>query len=357
MTHRKLTIWLIAVLTGFVLMHYAIWILFTEDILSNRHEGGDLARVGYITGSKKFENTFVDLPKRHIDMSQYRGQKIDVMTIGDSFSAGGGFRRNSFYQDYIATINNFTVLNVGPYPTDDKFAFFQPLSTLAILCNSGYLDVIKPRYILVESVARYSIRRFAKTFDFARRDSLENVIAFYNGYHLPHYKAPDVFFFNNGNHKFVLNNILYRFSDHAFSNVIHIKKLNQPLFSVENSDSLIFLHEDLKYMKEVNRQSIMQLNDNLNTMAAILEKKGIKLLFMPIVDKYDLYSDFIVDNPYPKNSYFDELRKLPRKYTLIDTKKILSGRLKQGEKDIFFPDDSHWSWKASKYIFETVTFK
>lgn len=355
MTHRKLTIWFVCVLAGFVLLHFAVWKLFTEDILSNRYEGGDLVRVGYISGSKIMEKTHVDLPKKHIEMSDYRGQKIDVLTIGDSFSAGGGFRRNSYYQDYIATRNNFTVLNAGPYPTDDLFAFFQPLSTLSVLYNSGYLDVIKPRYILIESVARYSVHRFAKPLNFSRQDSLEKVMSFYNKKYDSH-KAPDVFFFNNGNLKFVLNRILYRFSDSAFSNMIHVKKLNQPLFSVENSDSILFLHEDIKYIKEVNLQSVAQLNDNFNRIAELLERKGIKLIFMPIVDKYDLYSNYMVDNSYPSNTFFETLRKLPRNYTLIDTKEILSNCLKRGEKDLYYPDDSHWNWKASKSIFETVEF-
>ena len=356
MTYKKHTRWFVCLLAGFVLLHLAIWKIFTENILSNRHEGGDLVRVGYISGSKVMEKTRVDLPKKHMVMSDYRGQKIDVLTIGDSFSGGGGFRRNPYYQDYMATKNNFTVLNAGPYPTNDFVAFFQPLSTLSILYNSGYLDIIKPRYVLIESVARYSICRFAKPFNFSKGDSLENVVTFYAKKNSPH-KAPDVCFFNNGNLKFLLNKILYRFSDSAFSKIIHVKKLRLPLFSVDNSDSLLFLQEDIKYLKEVNPQSVARLNENFNRIAELLERKGIKLLFMPIVDKYDLYSDYMVNNPYPQNMFFDILRELPRKYTLIDTKEILSSCLKKGEKDIYFSDDSHWNWKASEHIFEVVKFK
>jgi hypothetical protein len=77
---------------------------------------------------------------------------------------------------------------------------------------------------------------------------------------------------------------------------------------------------------------------------------------MPVVDKYDLYSDDIVRNPYPKNPFFDELRKLPKRYTLIDTKAILEPMVKAGVKDVFYPDDSHWTCKASKKVFETVRF-
>lgn len=355
MSHRKYTHRFIAIWVGIILINLAIWKIYTEKLLSSRYEGGDMTRVGYIQGSKIIRNTVVDLPHRHLEMSDYQGQKIDVLTIGDSFSAGGGFGRNSFYQDYLATSKNFTVLNAAPYPTDDLYMFFQPLSTLAILYNSGYLDIIRPRYVLIESITRYAMQRFAKPFDFSRTEPLDKVKAYYRQVQKPN-DAPSIFFFNNGNFKFLLYKILYRFSDSAFVNTIHIRKLTQPFFSVDNSDSLLFLHEDIRYMKEMTPQSIELLNENFNRVADLLDKKGIKLVYMPIVDKYDLYSDYIINNPYPKNIFFESLRKLPRRYSLIDTKDILSNSLKKGEKDIFYPDDSHWNWKAAEIIFNTVEF-
>jgi len=77
---------------------------------------------------------------------------------------------------------------------------------------------------------------------------------------------------------------------------------------------------------------------------------------MPSVDKYNLYSRFIVDNPYPDSRFFEELRKLPKRYVFIDTKKLLLGELERGEKDLFYPDDTHWSWKAPKRIFSEIRF-
>jgi hypothetical protein len=50
------------------------------------------------------------------------------------------------------------------------------------------------------------------------------------------------------------------------------------------------------------------------------------------------------------------MRKLPKRYRYIDTKAILLPELERGEKDIYFMDDSHWSPKAAKKIFETERF-
>jgi len=102
---------------------------------------------------------------------------------------------------------------------------------------------------------------------------------------------------------------------------------------------------------------IDKLNNNLNALSKILKKKNIKLYFMPAVDKYNLYSKYIVNNTYPQSIFFEELRKLPKEYTFIDTKTILLEELKKGVKDIYHSDDTHWSYKASEAIFKKVKFE
>lgn len=356
MTHRRYIIIYISLLLCFIALNFVIWKSFTEVLLTKKCDGGDLARMGYAFGTKQCRKAVVDLPVRHIGLKEYDGRKIDVMTIGDSFSIGGGEGRNSYYQDYIATINNCSVLNVYPYPTDDLVAFFSPISTLAVLMNSGYLDRIKPRYILIESVVRYCIPRYAKPLDLSKTDSWENIRSYYakTTYTLDY--LPKIGFINNGNFKFLYTNLLYRFSDDAFGKVTYRKKLSRELFSAREPDLLLFHSEDLTLIPITNAASVAMVNDTFNRLADVLAKKGIRLYFMPVVDKYDLYSAYLVDKRYPKNTFFDELRKLPKRYGFIDTKAILEPMVREGVKDVYFPDDSHWTWKASQKIFETVRF-
>ncbi len=356
MTQKKYSIAFVTVLLLFVGLNYVIWKSATEVLLTKKYDGGDLARMGYIIGSKQFRKVDNNLPFRHIGMKEYDGRKVDVLTIGDSFSMGGGEGENSYYQDFIATINKCSVLNVYPYPTDDRVAGFSPISTLAVLLNSGYLDILKPRYILIESVVRYSLARFAKPLDLSRTDSRENIRRYYEKttYSLDY--LPKVGFINNGNFKYLYAKILYHFSDTAFRGLIYRMPLDRSLFTAADDRALIFHNEDLSMIPYNKGVLVEKVNDTFNQLADVLAKKGIKLYFMPVVDKYDLYSDYIVENPYPKNPFFAELRKLPKKYTLIDTKAILQPMVKAGEKDVFYPDDSHWTCKASKKVFETVRF-
>jgi hypothetical protein len=167
---------------------------------------------------------------------------------------------------------------------------------------------------------------------------------------------PKVGFINDGNFKYLYYNFLYLFSDNAFRGLVYKKRLSRPLFNAGDGKTLVFHGDDLQNLRLATPEYIRSMNDNLNRLSDILEAKGIKLYFMPVVDKYNLYSEFIIDNRHPKSTFFEQLRPLPRRYTLIDTKEILLERLKQGEKEIFHSDDTHWTWRASQAIFETVLF-
>jgi len=356
MTRKKFSIAFIALLLFFIGLNFIIWKSATEVLLTKKFDGGDLARMGYALGSKQYRKVENNLPRRHIGLKEYDGSPIDVMTIGDSFSMGGGEGTNSYYQDFIASLSNCSVLNVYPYPTDDRVAGFSPLSTLAILMNSGYLDIIKPRIILIESVARYCIPRFAKPLDLSRTDSLENIRSYYarTTYGLDY--LPKVGFINNGNFKYLYTRLMYHFSDSAFRGLVYRLPLDRSYFTAADDSTLIVHNEDLGIIPFNKGELVEKMNETFNTLADILAKKGIKLYFMPVVDKYDLYRDHVVKKNYPANPFFDELRKLPKRYTFIDTKAILEPMVKAGVKDVFYPDDSHWTCKASKKIFETVKF-
>jgi hypothetical protein len=349
-SYKKFYISVVLLLLAFVLVNALIWKTVTENMLSGKnYQGGDLARMGYIHGSKDLRKNVCDLPVRHLELSEYSGQKIDVLAMGDSFSNGGGGGRNRYYQDYIATINNCTVLNLVPFKEIDS------ISALSIYANNGYLDKIKPKYIIIESSEKICIENLAHAVDFA----LATPITEMDKQKRMEYNQtlPEVSFINEGNFKFLFYTVLYNFSDHAFLSKVYVKELTRPFFSAKNANKLVFLRDDIRKIPLATEKWVKVLNDNINTLADKLRAKGIKLYFMPCVDKYDLYSDYIVNNQYPKSTLFGQLRELPKRYEFIDTKAILAEELKKGEKDIFYADDTHWSWKASQKIFETVRFQ
>lgn len=342
MRYRRFALTFVIALALFVTGNYVIWKSVTEDLITDRHyDGGDLSRMGYLPGSKIYRRNTTDLPRRHIRIEEYDGRRVDMITIGDSFSNGRGGGYNRFYQDYIATLNGFDVLNI-PRHND-----LSPLVSIADLAHSGFLKKTGARYLLL-GVSEKAWREMAgsdplgNTLDDTARQAFKRA----------DYEAalPRVAFINNGNFKFLLNALLYRFSDHAVFSQVYRAQLIKPLFTARDSRTLLYL----RYRETPGHEQVVRVNDNLNQLAELLGHQGITLIFMPCVDKYDLYRPYLRSPRYAPGTFFEELRPLPKRYLFVDTKMILNDLLLRGEKDVYYPDDTHWSWKASRALARAI---
>lgn len=335
----------------YLFYHAFIWTLYTSEIFDRNDKLyiGDIGRMSYQVDSlypRKLEYT---LDKKHLNHLNYKNESIDILTIGDSFSNAemGGF--NPYYQDYLATKYNKNVLNILKI-TDGAHT---PFELVLSLYHNGWLDEYKPKAIIIQSSERSVYNRFAKKFDF-------NYKKYDSDFQIKDAKTkdsyiPELLMINTANYKLPYYTLKYYFETTAYKNVAKVT-LNKDLFTTKNYENkLLFHYDDIKFMQN-NPEKIMLINDNFNRLAALLKTLNIKLFFMPAVDKYDLYSDYIIGNPYPKNHFFDIIRPLKKNYYFIDTKKILLPYLQQGIKDIYYSDDTHWSYKASEFITEDKIF-
>jgi hypothetical protein len=363
MGYRKASIIFFSVLTVFVGVNALVWFVWNREITDPHRNAGDLLRIGYLLGHVSPRQNVDDLPRRHIRASEYEKQPVDMVTVGDSFSIGGGGGRNSHYQDYIASLQGLTVLNVPGDIIPGTEASFFPIVTVSKLINSGYLDFIKPKYLLLESVERFAIQRLTTEFSLQETATTEEIDRIFREQQTDGKKSIgkqskdnklELHFINNGNWKFIGNNLQYVFSDRAVGSKVIISKLNRRFFNTVPGDQLYFHIDEIKNYKFSTPASVVEANQNLNRLAAVLKTKGITLVFMPIVNKLNLYEPYLRKQRYPRSIFFEELRKLPKEYLLIDTKEILSRALEKGELDIFHQDDSHWSWKASEAIFSSI---
>jgi len=352
MTNKRFFLFFLAFFLAVTAFNVIVWNLATRDLLTC-HDGycpGDLCRIGYITEVLVRKRFSVDLPRRHFDYRFWKGERVDVLTVGDSFSFGGGRGRNAFYQDYIASLQNLNVLNVPVYREDQA-------ATVILLLNNGWLDRVKPRFVLIEAVERSCIGGFARNMDFAASVPMETIDRDYRR-RVYDYETtlPVVGFVNEGNFKYVLYHFLYPYSDHAFFSKVYKVKLDRTLFSAGDGRTLVFGAFDLADLPKSNDATVGKLNDNLNRLAGMLKERNIRLLFMPAPDKYNLYREYLADRKYPESTFFERLRKLPKDYGFIDTKRILGEALREGTVDLYYPDDSHWSCKASERIFREFRF-
>ena len=339
---------------------------------------GDLARMTYSVDLIDKRSTDIDLQKKHIKYNEYLGNNVDFITIGDSFSEGASSGKNPYYQDYIASIYNVSVLNIKLFENNKNY-----IETIYSLLNSGQLEKLGVKYILIESVQRRSLERFAindMNINISNIDNFKNQILnnqkndnLIQSHSNEQFEINWIDVFNsifsksNNNDVSVINNLnlnafiynaKFKIKGHGkMAPHVYRELLNKDFFSTEVSRDLLFYDEDLKYLKYESEENIKLLNNNFNKLSHALSKKNIKLIFMPAVDKYNLYSPYIISNTYQKSIFFEYLDSLPKDYIFINTKKILSEQLEKGEKDIFYADDTHWSHKASEVIIKDESFK
>ena len=354
---KKITFLWILSISVFLIFNFIIFFNFTNKVYPETSNStiGDLARMSYSVDIIQERENITDLEKLHLYQNQYNYENIDMVTIGDSFSNGGAGGKNRYYQDYISTIYNKKVLNLNIQNYKNY------LEIIAFFANSGYLEKIGAKYVLIESVQREALVRFArndlnlaiktdKNLETIFRNSMET----YNIEKL-HNLKPSII--NNLNLNAFIYNIKYYIKGYGkLNSSVYIEKLNKDLFTSKSSSKLAFYHEDIKKLSLETKENIELLNHNFNNLADILESKGIKLIFMPAVDKYNLYRPYIISNNYSESIFFEYLSTLDKKYIFINTKEILSKNLENSERDIFYADDTHWSYKASNNIIESDAF-
>lgn len=357
MTYKKFTLIFIAITLLFVSFNFITWNMATKHILARKdnYVTGDLARVGYITNLLHKRKNDTNLSKQHFEINNYNFEKLDMLTLGDSFSNGAGGGLNRYYQDYLATNLDFNILNINNFEKNSN------INTLLILLNSGFLKNAGVKYVLYESTQRKVVDRLTMNINFDINTSIASINQYYNfgknKKSQSSLKIPKNSFINDGNFKYLVYNSLYHFSNNAFISKTYIATTNRKLFSIKPYNKFLFYKGDLSSIHKNTINNLRIVNENLNKLSHKFNQQGIKLIFMPVVTKYDIYSPYIKDNKYPKDSFFETFRKLKKEYIFIDTKLLLSREIAKNKKDIFYADDTHWSYKASKIIANDILKK
>lgn len=354
--YKKFTFILLSLLIGFISFHGIIW-QFTKQVYPNDYIVGDLARMSYkfnLITSRKNNNT---LPKTHIPFNNYKGEEIDLITIGDSFSNGGGGGLNRYYQDYISSMYNLKVLNILKFKQSQDY-----VDTLITLLDSGFLDKTKPKYIILESVQRNTYENIGfNKINYIDNLKYDNIISDIKNnkdiYNTKDKYNQNLTFINNLNYNVILYNCKFLIDGYGKQGKYYIEKLNKDLFTSKTKNELLFFQDDIRFLKYETKENLENLNEKLNLLANRLKDKNIKLYYMPVVDKYTLYRDkLLFKNKYPKSIFFEYLEGLNKDYYLINTKKILSEELNNNVIDLYYSDDTHWNYKASEAIINRLNF-
>ena len=249
----------------------------------------------------------------------------DILTIGDSFSQQGkGGYQNYLCKKGLSVINSYRKLYSNPI----QYAFN--------ILDENIVDSTNIQYLIVENV---------------ERDFEGSILAFYPGkkevpsMDLPTDSSKSA---NEWSVSRTRDFILYKI---GIESPIYNSKLDTDLFSSDEANALYFYHDDIEAGPTIKKDSEEKIKQVFEILKHKAEEKGITLILLVAVDKYDLYQNHIINNPWPKKTVNEDIERIIGKSpNLLISKHHITPLVEKGEKDVFMFNDTHWSYKASKVV-------
>lgn len=317
-SYTVLPLWLFFVL-------FAVWYnCFFYDTMN-----GDLGRLGKISMPPYVEDGFTQLYYENVYCEkELKDTVVDVITIGDSFSQQG----INGYQNYIAS-RGVSLINYDNHIEFNKFQLFNSLMEL------GYIDSTNVKVVIVECAERYW--EYLRDIDFKKvsiKPSLRQ-----NASNEPKWSLLEI------RNYMILHLGVVKPVRHA--------KLSAKLFSVGNPNRLYFYSDDLK-TNSINADEGKIIKKNVEKIIRTSTSLGIKVIFLICPDKFDVYQNYIVNNPFPRKKINEDLKRyFPYHDNLIIAKDIIMPYINKGGLDYYHYNDSHWTYKSSKIVADEILIK
>lgn len=312
--------------------------IYCAFIISYYHISGDIGYLAQIPFGKEYEKLLKQnyLLKNYIRDTLITANnhlifntKKKILTIGDSFSLSG--QGNSRYQNYLAYLFHYDIINIDPVNIAD------PVQDAVKLLNSGIIDSATCKLVIIETVDRSVIQRL-NGLDFGRNYS-------------PFQKQDKRT--ENDKKATIITLFQYIRLQMGYKNPIRKYNLTKDCFSHHHYSNKLFCYKDDLGFKNILKADIEKSKENLILLNKKFSDKGIKIIFLIAADKYDVYRPFMIEKTLPVDTTADDLSKV-REICVIDTKSMLQEMVRSGEKDVYQVNDTHWSHKASEAVAERI---
>lgn len=255
-----------------------------------------------------------------------RNIHVDVLTVGDSFSRMGKLG----YQNYMAA-QGVSVVNCKRELYDNPFQYAYNI------LDRGLVDSTNISVLVVQVGERDLVIR-SEEFDVNKVDIREL------GSKSPSNGGGSA---NDWSLLRARDFLMYRLD----KSPVYKVTLDNDYFNSKEPRSLYFYCADITNGVNIGDASRQKVQEVFQILTRKAEERGIALLLMIPVDKYDMYQDHIVDNPYPRKTYIEEAREIfGDTPNVLLCKDLLTPLIEKGEKDVFLFDDSHWSIKAAEIV-------
>lgn len=267
------------------------------------------------------------------DEDEVRKGKADVLTVGDSFSQFG----NTGYQNYMQA-KGVDVVNYA------RHFMFNPIQKATDLLRFGYVDSTNVKVLVIEVAERLVVEHFRKL-------KFDNELLIHD--------LPKTTINDNGKWSLTRTRdyIYYRLNIGGI-NPVRSCRLKRDLFSSDEPQKLYFYIDEIKLEMAITEQDGQMIKNKFDILMGIANEKGVELLFVMPPDKYDLYQDDIMDNPYPPKTINEDMMRFLGEYkSILLLKPTLKPLIERGVKDVYLFNDTHWSYKAQQVVADEILHK
>jgi hypothetical protein len=124
------------------------------------------------------------------------------------------------------------------------------------------------------------------------------------------------------------------------------------MFGGKQPGMLYFYKDDVNMGFDLSADQQQAIVYSYRQLINLAREKGVNLVLLIACDKYDLYQDFIIDNPYPTKTLNEDLEQwmAPEIDHFVFAKRVLHPFVDQGVKDVYLFNDTHWSPASSRLI-------
>lgn len=265
-----------------------------------------------------------------------------VISIGDSFSQQG----IRGYLNYLAHINSkCSFANV------DNRKLMTPEKLFMELCENGKP---MPKIVILESVERSFIGRL-NGLNF---DSNDNTIKVK---HQVQNAGDD----KKAEHKKHFLNWAQEFYKKrlGIDNPVGYFPLTTEMFTCDGHDKDLYFINSKGYgdnyidsdLAMSDSASIIKAQNKLDSLFIFATKHGVELYYVVALDKYDAYQEYIAVE-HPQKSTLDDfsMHYIGNKH-FLNSKDLILPKIHNGEKDMYYCDDTHWSTKSAKLVGEELS--
>ena len=317
---------------------------------------GDLTRIGsYAEREFGWNRTQLEFPKPLSTLGRY-DRYHDVVVLGDSFSTG---RPNLHWQNYLVTATSWSVVTLD----------INNIAVNQVLANRVFRET-PPKFVIVESAERALTGRIEDEPPCAatalpqlggkgplrpaaitpprRQGPIEGTAK-----HVERKTA-----WSDIQPTYVLsylqNSFLRIVVGDAHTSAAKVELSRSAPFSSANNHAMLVYKDDFRKVQWWREMGVREIGCRVERMRSQVEANGItRFVFMVAPDKLTTYADFLKDEGLRGISSLAELSAhhaevMPR----LDL--ALISAIRQGEQDVYLPNDTHWGSSGYRIATETL---